>query len=154
MYDGVATLAGKTRRRFAKQPTRKKKPKTKTKTADDKCVKKADDKNAKKAEDKDTATAKDKKADKAESEDEWDSIEGPNELGELWQQYLAGKFSATKLERARAEFEDLGENKLSEEDQLTIQEYVDAVHHMKNDKAVGPDGVRGPCRGLQALADS
>ena len=83
VYDGVATLAGKTRRRFTKQPTRKKKPKTKTKTADDKCAKKADDKNAKKAEDKDTATAKDKKADKAESEDEWDSIEGPNELGEL-----------------------------------------------------------------------
>ena len=54
---------------------------------------------------------------------------------------MAGKFSATKLEHARAEFEDLGENKLSEEDQLTIQEYVDAVHRMKNDKAVGPDGV-------------
>ena len=52
MYDGVVTLAGKTFKRFTKQPTRKKKKKIKTKTkkADDKCAKKVDDKYAKKAE--------------------------------------------------------------------------------------------------------
>ena len=72
------------------------------------------------------------------------STHGPDELGAVWQQFLAGKFSATTLEAARAEYEDLKDDELAdEEDQLTIpvNEYLDAVARMKNGKAVGPDGV-------------
>ena len=106
VYEGVAALSGKSRKRFSKQPTRKKVQHQ--------------------AQSKQCGTR---------------SLDGPDELGEIWQRYLAGKFSATTLEAARRTFEDLGENELSDEDQLTIQEYLDAVKHMKNNKAVGPDGV-------------
>ena len=109
VYEGVATLAGKSRKRFTKQPTRKKKKKMNNDSKDGKT--------------------------------EWDSIDGPDELGEVWREYLEGKFSATELEKAREEYEDLGANTLREEDQLTIKEYLDAVQRMKTDKAVGPDGV-------------
>ena len=96
MHQGVNTLAGKSRQRFSKQPTR----------------------NA-----------------------QGETIDGPDELGELWRNFLSGKFSATELEAARAEYEDLGDTDMTEEDQMTIMEYLDAVDRMKKGKAVGPDGV-------------
>ena len=60
---------------------------------------------------------------------------------DLWKKFLVGKFSTTELEAVRAEYEDLGQHEMTEEDQLTIKEYLDAVDRMKNGKAVGPDRV-------------
>ena len=71
---------------------------------------------------------KKKKNDEKEKDTDWDPIEGPDELGKVWQEFLANKFSATKLEQARQTYEDLGRKDLKEEDQLTIKEYLEAVH--------------------------
>lgn len=66
-------------------------------------------------------------------------IEGADTLGELWYQFLSVKFSKTALEEARAEYADIGENTLSEEDELSVAEYLNAVSRMKSNKANGPD---------------
>ena len=69
-----------------------------------------------------------------------DKISGPEELGQLWQEFLEGKFSVTELEEAR-ELADIGPNQLDEADDLTIAGYMDAVSRMKNGKATGPDSI-------------
>ena len=69
-----------------------------------------------------------------------ETISGPEELGQLWQAFLEGKFSATELEEAR-KFADIGPNQLDEADDLTIAEFMDAVKSMKNGKATGPDNI-------------
>ena len=70
-----------------------------------------------------------------------ETIVSAEELGDLWQQFLAKKFSTTELEQARAEFPDLGKHRVDEADTLTEKEYLAAVRRMKNTKATGPDGV-------------
>ena len=70
-----------------------------------------------------------------------ETISGPEELGELWQSFLEGKFSPTELEAARDAYADLGPNTLSEEDDLTIGDFMDAVSKAKLNKAKGPDGI-------------
>ena len=79
------------------------------------------------------------------------TISGPEELGALWQEFLAGKFSATELEQAR-EFVDIGPNQLDEADDLVITEYMDAVSRMKNGKATGPDNIPAEVFKNSALA--
>lgn len=70
-----------------------------------------------------------------------ETIDGPDELGDLWTSFLGGKFSATQLEQAREEYADLGENPLADEDELPVADYLSAVGRMKSNKASGPDGV-------------
>ena len=68
-------------------------------------------------------------------------ITSAEELGSLWQQFLAKKFSATELEQAREEYPDLGKHGIDEQDTLIQQEYLAAVKRMKKAKATGPDGI-------------
>ena len=70
---------------------------------------------------------------------EGDMIQTSEELGELWRQFLAGKFKATELEAARKEWEPLGQP--DREDTLTVEEFRAAIKHMKKHKATGPDGI-------------
>ena len=67
-----------------------------------------------------------------------DLITNAEELGELWADFLEGKFEPTELERARAELEELP---AEEYDELTFEEFEKAVKKMKKNKAVGPDGI-------------
>ena len=67
-----------------------------------------------------------------------DMVQSEEELGELWRDFLAGKFSATELEKAR-EWE-LIEHK-GGDDSLSQKEFQRAVKHMKRGKATGPDGI-------------
>ena len=69
-----------------------------------------------------------------------DIISSSEELGSLWQEFLAGKFSATELEETRCEYEKLAETNKTK-DTLTYKEFEKAVSRMKNNKATGPDGV-------------
>ena len=80
-----------------------------------------------------------------------DIIQSEEELGELWQQFLEGKFSATELEEARQEYEPLGPAQAS--DTLTYEEFAVAVKRMKLRKAVGPDGVPAEVWKRSALAN-
>ena len=66
---------------------------------------------------------------------------GAEDLGEKWRKFLGHKFTTTTLEKTCVDYEDLGTNKMLEEDQLNIKEYLEAVQHMKRNEAVGPDGV-------------
>ena len=66
-------------------------------------------------------------------------INGPRELAGIWHEFLQRKFSATELEKARAEFEDLPE--VEEEDRITWKEYCEAVEHLKDSKAPGADAI-------------
>ena len=69
-------------------------------------------------------------------------IQSPEELGALWQRFLQGKFSATELEQARAEYAELcAPNLDSEEDDLTASEFLEALRRLKIGKATGPDGI-------------
>ena len=63
VYDGVKALAGKTHKRFTKQPTRKKKRKAVTETKSD--------------------TGKGDNAEAGETKVEWESIDSPDELGAI-----------------------------------------------------------------------
>ena len=65
-------------------------------------------------------------------------INCPEELAEVWQQFLEKKFSETELEKSRAEFEALP---ASDEGELTRKEFEEAVNRAKNSKAVGQDGI-------------
>ena len=69
-----------------------------------------------------------------------DVIQSEEELGDLWQQFLSGKFSATELEEARQAYEPIGEAS-DDPDSLTYEEFQKAVKRMKNNKATGPDGI-------------
>ena len=66
-------------------------------------------------------------------------ISGPDELAKVWQDFLAEKFTATEKEKLRAEFDALPDN--NEEDQITSEEFKDAVSHMRKGKATGPDNI-------------
>ena len=70
-----------------------------------------------------------------------DMITSAEELGDLWQKFLANKFSATELEAAREEFPDLGAQGVVDQDGLTQEEFLQAVKRMKKGKATGPDGI-------------
>ena len=70
-----------------------------------------------------------------------DMIQSPEELGELWRQFLAGKFAATELEAAREQWKPLDPQGGDDKDALTYAEFQKAVKHMKNGKATGPDGI-------------
>ena len=66
-------------------------------------------------------------------------INGPSELAQIWHDFLAEKFSATEMERLRAEFEALPN---SEDDKgITRAEFEEAVNNMKNGKAPGADMI-------------
>ena len=67
-------------------------------------------------------------------------IQSAEELGELWQNFLAGKFAATELEAAREEWKPLEQGK-DDSDTLTYKEFQKAVKHMKKNKSTGPDGI-------------
>ena len=54
-----------------------------------------------------------------------DIISSSEELGELWQEFLAGKFSATELEASRQGYEKLAETK--QKDSLTYEEFEKAA---------------------------
>ena len=64
-----------------------------------------------------------------------------DELGDLWQQFLEKKFSATELENTRDELTDLEEYDSVEKDALTEKEFLIAVKRMKKAKATGPDCI-------------
>ena len=66
-------------------------------------------------------------------------IHDSEELANVWKNFLAQKFSASCLERQRAEFELLPEN--DGLGGLTRQEFDKAVDRMKPNKATGKDGV-------------
>ena len=66
-------------------------------------------------------------------------INGPEELARVWHDFLAEKFSPTKLEALRAEFEALPES--NDDKQLTREEFEAAVKSMKNNKAPGADTI-------------
>ena len=70
---------------------------------------------------------------------EGDMINSSEELGELWREFLAGKFSATELEKTRDEWESLGPPQGTHS--LSYNEFQRAIKHMKNGKATGPDGI-------------
>ena len=65
-------------------------------------------------------------------------ITSAEEIGELWSDFLEGKFAQTELEQAREVLEELPPE---EGDELTFGEFVRAVKKIKKNKAVGPDGV-------------
>ena len=69
-------------------------------------------------------------------------IDSPQELADIWKEFLGTKFSATTREHLRAEFEDLPE-KSDPDEMLTRQEYDDAVDSMKMQmqKAPGMDKI-------------
>ena len=79
-------------------------------------------------------------------------IQTSEELGELWRQFLAGKFSATELEAAREEWEPLPPPE--KEDSLTFEEFQRAIKHMKKGKATGPDGIPAEVWKGSALANN
>ena len=60
------------------------------------------------------------------------------ELGQLWEDFLGDKFSATELEMARALYEDIGANTFDPECDLAHEEFMKTVKRMKSDKAVDP----------------
>ena len=68
-----------------------------------------------------------------------DMIQPSEELGELWQQFLEGKFAATELEAGRREYQTLPTEQAA--DMLTYEEFDLAVRRMKLHKATGPDGA-------------
>ena len=68
-----------------------------------------------------------------------DMIQSSEEMGELWSQFLAGKFKATELEASRQKWESLGPPQ--KEDSLTFEEFQRAIKHMKKGKATGPDSI-------------
>ena len=53
---------------------------------------------------------------------------------------MSQKFSATEIEKLRAEFEALPDTDDPEE-QMTRQEFEEALHSMKKGKATGADGI-------------
>ena len=65
-------------------------------------------------------------------------IQTSEELGELWRQFLAGKFSASELEVAREEWETRSPET---DDILTEKEFKTALKCMKKNKDTGPDGI-------------
>ena len=65
-------------------------------------------------------------------------IQGPEELSQLWHDFLAGKFSETELESARREYELPVNNG---EGALTEAEFRLALSRLKKQKAPGPDGI-------------
>ena len=66
-------------------------------------------------------------------------ISGPRELAQVWHDFLVEKFSATKMERLRAEFEALPNSKDGKG--ITRAEFDEAVRNMKNHKASGADMI-------------
>ena len=58
----------------------------------------------------------------------------------MWQQFLQDKFSKTDLEDAR-QLTDLGANNLDAADALSITAYMEAVAHVKTNKATGSDVI-------------
>ena len=71
---------------------------------------------------------------------EGELITNAEELGELWADFLEGKFAPTELEQSRKAVEGL-ELPPEDDDVLTFGEFVRAVKKMKKNKAVGPDGI-------------
>ena len=80
-----------------------------------------------------------------------DIISSSEELGDLWQEFLQGKFAATDLEAKRKEYEKLNNSKI--DDTLTYEEFEKAVKRMKLRKATGPDGVPAEVWRNSALAN-
>ena len=70
-----------------------------------------------------------------------DLITCAEELGQLWEDFLGNKFSATELELARALYEDIGANTFDPECDLAHEEFMKAVKRMKSGKAVDPDNM-------------
>ena len=82
-----------------------------------------------------------------------DLIQSEEEMGDLWQEFLSGKFSATELEAARQEYEPIGQA-CDDTDTLTYAEFEKAVNRMKKGKATGPDGIPAEVWKNSALANS
>ena len=79
-------------------------------------------------------------------------ISSSEEMGDLWHQFLEGKFSKTELEEARKEWEPLGRPQGS--DSLSFEEFQVAVKRMKKQKAAGPDGIPAEVWQNSALAQN
>ena len=67
-------------------------------------------------------------------------INGPQELDDVWWEFLAEKFAPTDKERLRDEFDKLPENE-DVEQELTKKEFEDVVQRMRKAKATGPDNI-------------
>ena len=67
-------------------------------------------------------------------------VESPAELASNWQKFLQRKFSATEIEKMRADFEALPTSK-DPRDELKRQEFDEVVRAMKKGKANGADGI-------------
>ena len=57
-------------------------------------------------------------------------ITSAEELGDLWQDFLANKFSATELEEAREAYPDLSDTGMEVQDILTEEEFLAAVKRL------------------------
>ena len=79
-----------------------------------------------------------------------DILQSSEELGDLWQQFLADKFAVTDIEAARKEYVSLETEQGV--DTLSYEEFEAAVDRMKNRKATGPDGVPAEVWKNSALA--
>lgn len=66
-------------------------------------------------------------------------IDGPEELAQVWHEFLEKKFSKTELERLRTEFELLPDT--GEQGALTREEFETALKSLKNGKAPGADSI-------------
>ena len=51
---------------------------------------------------------------------------------------VGGKFSETSLEKTRSMYDDIGENTQDPKDDLTYEEFYEAIKKMKRGKATGP----------------
>ena len=85
---------------------------------------------------------------------EGDMIQTSEELGALWQEFLAGKFKATELEAARKEWDPLERPERQDADTLTEKEFKAAIKHMKKHKATGPDSIPAEVWKGSAVASS
>ena len=66
-------------------------------------------------------------------------IDGPEELADVWHEFLEKKFSQSELEKLRSEFDSLPET--GENDALTKKEFEEAVNKLKCGKATGADCI-------------
>ena len=70
-----------------------------------------------------------------------DTILDHNELANLWQNFLTGKFKETEAEIDKRAYEAIGEQ--INDDPLTKAAFLRAIKKLKNGKACGPDCIPG-----------
>ena len=64
-------------------------------------------------------------------------LRSPEDVAKTWEKFLSEKFSATQAEHERSEMPPIPKTV----DPITRQEFDQAIHRLKDGKAIGPDGV-------------